>query len=361
MTKRAQAEHGIVCRLPDRADGYMGWPSVARLMDGSLAVGCSGFRRYHVDPWGKTVLILGDGQGRFGPPRVVNDSPLDDRDVGVTALDGNRLLLSWFTLDTRIFSDSLAQSPGGAAFAEMREYMKGWDESTVARHAGSWTMLSTDGGRHFQAPVRCPVSAPHGPIQRRDGSLLYLGKQFLPPYNRPWGNLSCAVSEDGAKWREIGQVELPEGKALDQFHEPHVAELPDGSLLCLIRYHYTPQEGGNLGIYETRSRDGGKTWSLPRDLGFQGSPPHLLWHSSGALVLSYGYRHPGYGQRARISRDFGASWSEEWILRDDGPDDDLGYPCSVELENGDIFTVYYQKYREDTQTSLLWTRWRLEI
>ena len=59
---------------------------------------------------------------------------------------------------------------------------------------------------------------------------------------------------------------------------------------------------------QTDSVDGGKTWSIPKPLGFHGSPPHLLRHSSGVLVCVYGYRQPGYGQRAMLSRDDGAMW-----------------------------------------------------
>ncbi len=57
----------------------------------------------------------------------------------------------------------------------------------------------------------------------------------------------------------------------------------------------------------------------------------------------------------------GATWTYNYILRDDGPDSDLGYPASVELDDGSILTVYYQKrYSSDEPCSLLWTRWKLE-
>jgi hypothetical protein len=48
------------------------------------------------------------------------------------------------------------------------------------------------------------------------------------------------------------------------------------------------------------------------------------------------------------------------ILRDDGPDGDLGYPCSTELGDGSILTVYYQKpARREDKCALLCSRWRL--
>ena len=35
------------------------------------------------------------------------------------------------------------------------------------------------------------------------------------------------------------------------------------------------------------------------------------------------------------------------LLFDDAPDTDLGYPSTVELSDGSLLTVYYQKYAGD--------------
>ena len=59
-----------------------------------------------------------------------------------------------------------------------------------------------------------------------------------------------------------------------------------------------------------------------------------------------------------LSRD-GVYWSDELILRADGLDGDLGYPASVELPDGEILTVYYQRLSGDDKTSVLSTRWHL--
>ena len=89
------------------------------------------------------------------------------------------------------------------------------------------------------------------------------------------------------------------------------------------------------------------------------APPHLLRHSSGAIVLVGGRRLPGYGQRAVVSYDEGQTWSDQIIIRDDGPHGDLGYPCSIELDDGSIYTVYYQYLAGQKKASLLWSRWEL--
>lgn len=53
--------------------------------------------------------------------------------------------------------------------------------------------------------------------------------------------------------------------------------------------------------------------------------------SIGALILTYDYRLLGYSQRVGISYDEGQHWQWGWIIRDDAPDWDLGYPSTVEL------------------------------
>ena len=112
-------------------------------------------------------------------------------------------------------------------------------------------------------------------------------------------------------------------------------------------------------LMQTESDDGGRTWTTARPLGFHGSPPHLLRHSTGVLVLTYGYRQAPFGQRVAFSRDDGATWEHDWIVREDGPDGDLGYPATVELADGSLFTVCYQKAAAGEKCSLLWSRWTL--
>ena len=59
------------------------------------------------------------------------------------------------------------------------------------------------------------------------------------------------------------------------------------------------------------------------------------------------------------SRDGGKTWDMDYILHTDAPSGDLGYPASVELSDGSIFTVYYQKPAADEPCTLMYTRWTL--
>ena len=360
------AEHGIVCRLAGERLSYFGWPSVARLQDGTLLVASSGLRSEHICPWGKTVLNASQDGGRtWSAPRVIHNSPIDDRDAGIVHLGEQRVLVTWFTSDTRQYAGEewVRRWLGEAELADWQAEMITWTDEIVRRWLGSWIIHSQDGGATWGTPVRAPVSSPHGPARLANGDLLYLGKDAN---HLGEGRILAARSQDeGQTWTVTGTVPLYPGTGAGNYHEPHVLELPGGRLVGMIRVenNHGPdlEQAGlvNFSLMQTESDDQGQTWSIPRPLGFHGSPPHLLLHSSGVLVCVYGYRQPGFGQRAMLSSDQGATWELDWIIRDDGPDGDLGYPASVELEDGSILTVYYQKTPGDSRCSLLWSRWTL--
>jgi len=120
--------------------------------------------------------------------------------------------------------------------------------------------------------------------------------------------------------------------------EPSIIQTADGKLLTLFRTEST--------IYSSTSSDRGKTWTKPKDTGIKGYPPYLLQLRDGRLICFYGYRYNPMGIRACISYDSGASWdvNNEIVLRKDGlslHSGNIGYPKAVELDNGEIFVIYY--------------------
>jgi sialidase-1 len=364
MTRRLDAEHAIVCRMPGEKFGYFGWPTVARLDDGTLLVASSGFRSEHVCPYGKTVLNVSRDNGRtWSPPRVIQDSIMDDRDAGIISLGGKKVLVAWFRSDTRLYVHD--KWPPEAERKIWDEIFATWDDGRVKALMGSWIMLSDDAGETWSEPIRSPVSAPHGPIRLSNGELLYLGKPFKimeDLYNKP---VTAVRSKDGGRtWETVGTVPIHPETVPVNYCEPHLVELPSGRLIGMIRFENSGKDLTESGMptfsmLQTESGDGGRTWTTVRPLGFHGSPPHLLRHSSGVLILTYGYREKPYGQRVALSYDDGATWEHDWIIRDDGPDGDLGYPSTVEMADGSLFSVYYQKVATEDKCSLLWSRWKL--
>ncbi len=362
--------------MPNEFYGYFGWPTITRMPDGTLVAASSGLRNGHVCPFGRSVILISQDDGQtWTEPRVVNDTPLDDRDTGILALGDRKLLLSWFTTDHRKTLVSRYDSLTDPVQRQKWYNALAWMTDTASERwagklsSGSWVRFSPDGGETWADPVKVAVNANHGPIQLRSGRLVYFGRRFVT--SEEWtgtSDIATMTSDDeGRTWTMAGSVPLYPGTDDGNYHEPHVVETQSGKLIGMIRVQNMQgspklEDAGvtQFSLAQTESLDGGQTWSTAEPLNFHGSPPHLLAHSSGALVCVYGYRLEGYGQRAMISYDEGKSWTYDYVLRDDGPDHDLGYPSSVELADGSILTMYYQKPESvSDQCALLWTRWTL--
>jgi len=352
-------KNGVVGRTTDGFFRYQAWPTVAKDANGVLYAASSGHRLGHVCPFGKNLLYIScdDGESWLGPI-IANDDYMDDRDAGLIAWGDGQLLLSWF-VHPREFYKGREGKNASVTFPLSLSARQEWESLSNADHAyGSYIKLSQDGGKTWGQRIRVPVTAPHGPVRRKDGSLLYFGKVFAweDTETYPDGQICAVESRDGGKnWTKLGAVPEPEGVDYTQMHEPHVVELPDGTLLGGIRVH----EPEGLAVYLTRSADGGKTWETPVSMNICGAPPHFLFHSSGAVVMTYGCRKAPCGQRAKVSRDGGKNWSGEIVIGPESPDWDCGYPSSVELSDGSILTVYYQKHPGDDYNSILSTRWEL--
>ncbi len=367
MENHPEKTHGIVHRSNGAIFSYEGWSTLTKDENGTLYAVCSGFRVAHICPFGKTVMYISRDEGKtWSPPIVIGDTALDDRDAGIVYLGSGRLLVTWFCHSTEAYlhkwRESIVNRPTPMERAAVEGMLKGY-ESLLDETAqgGSYVRISEDYGMTWSAPIRVPVSAPHGPTRCADGSLLYLGKEMYHPTQKiqAEGNICAYRSLDGGyTWSQLSTLSIPEGMSNANFHEPHVIELPNGDLFGAIRVegeHLSPRQT----IYTTRSHDGGKTWSPMQETGLVGLPPHLMLHSSGALICAFGKRIAPYSQRAAVSYDMGKTWQDEYILDDRQTHPDFGYPSSVELSDGRILTIYYQRAEGDHKPSILQTIWTL--
>lgn len=182
-------------------------------------------------------------------------------------------------------------------------------------------------------------------------------------------------SEDGINW-DITQM----------FNNPYIngnemalIEIDDGVIYALIRKEAGPY------LMQASSFDSGKTWCYPTRTNINGFPPHLLKLKNGKILCTYGYRGSDeMGIRAVITDmkgEYPINWSDPIILRNDGGYhsslhkvslkdklkkdyfnyawNDVGYPVSTQLDNGDILTVYYITTK-DQITHIASTLWRLD-
>jgi hypothetical protein len=197
------------------------------------------------------------------------------------------------------------------------------------------------------------VNSPHGPIQLKDGRLLYAGKQLWTD-DKKIG--VCESKDDGLTWQWLAEIPARKGDATKNYHELHAVEATDGTLVAQIRNHNEANKGWTL---QTESHDGGKTWSDPHPVCF-GLPSHLLRLRDGRLLMTYGHRRTPFGNQARVSTDNGKTWSGEMTISGDGKGGDLGYPSTVELADGTLLTIWYESMREPKLAVLRQAKWRLE-
>lgn len=365
----------VICRQPGR---YIGWPTIARADDGELFVVFSGDRDAHVDPFGKTCFMRSSDHGAtWSDAVVINDTPLDDRDAGICVAPDGALVVSWFTSH---YHDYLAmehycrgeEARWTEALARVSaEDVARWTHADAAgRRLGFWTRRSADRGATWEDPVPSICCTPHGPIVLSDGRLLFVG---TASFAREEGEASLGAAESrdhGRSWELIGGFSaLPAyaGPAEDGWcylAEPHALEVAPGRILGMARYeerNVTVEQRRRSMLWQFESADGGRTWTEPRPTEIIGKPPHLTRLRDGRVLLTYGYRHEPYGQRACLSSDGGRTWdyAHEIVLRADAPSSDLGYPASIECDDGTLLTVYYQQEAPGEKTVLMATRWRV--
>jgi hypothetical protein len=345
---------------------YAGWPTVARRSNGVLWVSWSGGRDGHVCPMGQVRAMTSKDDGAtWTYPRVLLDSPIDDRDSGVMETAKGTLLVTTFT--SLAYEADLAKSRiylpdgKGPAMRPMKpEIIARWlaaqNRLTAEERKaelGEWVLRSTDGGLNFSARISSIVNSPHGPLQLKDGRILYVGKQLWAKEHR----IGAAESkDDGLTWTWLSEIPgRPGDDVASKYHELHAVETDDGRIVAQIRHEGKVDTNWTL---QTESADGGKTWTIPRSITF-GIPSQLQKLRDGRLLMTYGHRRKPFGNQARVSTDHGRTWSEPMIVSGDGTAGDLGYPSTVELADGTLLTVWYENMKDLGKAVLRQAKWKV--
>jgi Neuraminidase (sialidase) len=345
--------------ISQQPEFYAGWSTLARRANGELWLTWSGGRAAHVCPFGQVHAMKSNDNGETWTfPRVLLDGPLDDRDSGVLETAKGTLIVTTFS--SLAYEERLMASPEQMASWEpekRQRWMAERDWLTQEQRKselGAWALRSTDGGISWSARIPTEVNSPHGPVQLKDGRLLYAGKYLWSK----GGKIGVAESkDDGLTWQWLAEIPVRSVDSVESdYHELHAVEAEDGTLIAQIRNHNATNQYETL---QSESTDGGKTWSVPHAIGVWGMPSHLLRLRDGRLLMSYGYRRKPHGNRARISEDHGKTWGAEIVLSDDATNGDLGYPSTVELADGSFLTVWYEAFKKGDNAVLRQARWRL--
>ena len=326
---------------------YYGWPTVAK-RGSELLVVTSGGREGHVCPFGRVELFRSKDSGAtWTYPQVLYDGPTDDRDAGICVTDKGTILVTTFTSNAYVgmFKEEeklRAEGKGrpniwsDGRFEKWRLVHERITDEQREKELGNWMFRSTDGGVTWSERYSTPFNSPHGPIQLSNGNLLYVGDELWTPEHR----VGASVSEDdGQTWKVAGYIEPREGDDVHAYYELHAVEANDGSIVAQIRNGNPNNSDENLQIV---SKDGGATWTKPRAIGVWGIPSFLSKLNDGRLLMTYGYRRAPLGIQARVSDDNGETWSDAMQIYGDGKTGDVGYPSTVQLDDGSLFTVWYE-------------------
>ena len=329
----------VICNNRNSVNNYFAWPSVARLKNGRLAMTCSGFRTWHVCPFGKGIISFSENEGEtWSLPAVVMDTHLDDRDTGICAFGESGVAVTSFTTSIDVLRKNL-----GTRAKEFHAYSAAYldlagKNPEAEKYHGSTFRMSYDNGVTFGDVMNIPVSCPHGPVELPDGNMLYVGTEFIPGTSMSRHAAAYKLYQDGT-WEKLGDIpDTPDATAND---EPHTIALKSGKIVTLIR----KQGGDRMTLFQSESTDGGRTWTMPHSIGLghrSGAPAHLI-EKDGLLIAVYGHRVEGeYQVRAAFSGDEGETWEGDHILTNLADRDaDFGYPASVVRKDGSILTVYY--------------------
>jgi hypothetical protein len=335
---------------------YISHPSITLLENGEwIAVFNHSRRRtprQHPpsDPLFRNLLArTSDGGARWEEPCFVPDFDWYGVECpGIAELSDGTVVLSqwrfaWYPLGLARQRKAAGESisiylPDGGWTEDFGQDDWGRSQVTWARgYHGLYMHLSGDGGRTFEETVKVDTS-PYmggftrtGVVELADGRIAYaLGEH---PYNR---HTFVTFSDDGGRtWGPVVTIGETAGFA---YSEPHLAEVAPGEIFCILR------DSGRTGyLHSCRSLDGGLSWGAIERTPMFGHPGHLLVLSDGRLLCSYGRRKAAFGIRACLSEDGGRTWliEEEIVIRDDLPNEDLGYPTTIEYQPGQLFCCHY--------------------
>ncbi|WP_085553601.1 exo-alpha-sialidase [Azospirillum agricola] len=305
----------------------------------------------HLDSRSQIVLLDGlPGDGDVPEPRILPPDPqAADQDASLLVLRDGRILLTgfcWYPVPARdgqalrALGIGLVGSPQGAG-----DLYLFW---------GAYARWSDDNGLTWSPHRFLPPLPGHGDlvpglrplhggalrgraVERPDGTILQATYAHHPATGQYASHL-YASTDRGEGWEYRGIIAF-DREGVAGFCETALTPLPDGDLLA---FHRTTGLKDRLAT--SRSRDGGRSWEAWRvEETVIGHPHDACPLPDGRILICGGYRHKPYGLRARLwdPASGGIGGASEFVLRDDAPSGDTGYPWATALPDGRALVVHY--------------------
>lgn len=250
---------------------------------------------------------------------------------------------------------------------------------------GIWLIRSSDRG-HTWGPLERVNIAPMRNARVRSRIIeLSDGAWLMPLHGFRWQRTlpDIASSERercfvlwspnrGSSWHYYGTMGYDPAEII-HYHEPGLVRLQDGRLLGLMRTHRWPtpvNPGEQMGppsgyVYMATSDDDGMSWNWPKNTKIWGYPPDVIQHPDGTVIGAVSYRTKPMGVNIFLSPD-GDRWDPNDVFSlasydpasvqpvfPHHPDEPLvsvvqrgmlwhtGYPTSIVLDDGRVFTGYH--------------------
>lgn len=303
-------------------DNVCAWPNLAKLSDGSIAAllfnqPCHGHWEGDVECWRSTDGgVLWEKAGT-----VAEHEPLTARVNHAAGLTSDGTLVA-------VVSGFVKPKRGDERVPRPSETLE------------PWICRSDDGGKSWRHDVAEIASARHGLgarglipfgdiVAAADGSL----RMCVYPYNleRVFSAYSLVSRDNGKTWDEPAVI------GLEDYNETALLRAEEKTWLAASR----TTKDAHLEMFV--SEDDCESW---RSLGVvtlpNQHPGHLLSLSDRRILLTYGIRNRGLlGVAGRVSADGGRSWGAPFLLVELQGSRDVGYPSSVQVDEGTIVTAYY--------------------
>lgn len=293
-------------------------PKLVRLKDGALLLAASELY-FRPGPPAQVLILKSKDGGRTW--NELSGAPVGY--AGLLMADGDSVLLF----------DSYALNEDGSIRRISQDEISSGKAFQFVPHVRK----SGDGGRTWSDPAPLKIDGLPWPAADKRSINMFVpprvlsdGAWLLPVFTgrrdadpAAWEAYMLRSSDGGGTWR---------ASVIDPNHEDasetEVIELEPGRLLALLRTNYVTGYHG-----ETRSRDGGQTWS-PVTLGAlpgSSSGPRMLKTRAGILLCM----HRLLGTMVSSSADLGQTWTT-WQI--DSPIEVMG--DLLELADGRVLAVY---------------------